>query len=141
MSGMKKVNLIIARSDIVDVLSELMYLECVEPIEPEVTIDPPELSDLIKREVMGLDDYEANQENIVLLSTQYTYTLAGWMPAQFEQALSEALSGFSCSWMVDDPFPYDYDNIPVLLKFPWFFGRLRSGGRRVFAPLSKEHSI
>jgi vacuolar-type H+-ATPase subunit I/STV1 len=138
---MKKISLIVSHSDIVNVISELMYLACVEPLEPELTLDPPELTELLRREVMELDAYEANRESITLLATQYTYTLIGWMPEQCESELSASLSQFACSWAIEDPFPYNYDEIPVLLKHPQFFGKLRSGGRRVFEPLSKMHSI
>jgi vacuolar-type H+-ATPase subunit I/STV1 len=141
MSGMKKISLIISRSDIVNVLSELMDLECIEPTEPEVSMDPPELSDLIKHEVMELDGYEANMDSIVLLATQYTYVLTGWTPSQLEPDMASVLSGFACAWVLEDPYPYDYDDIPVLLKFPGLFGKLRSGGRRVFEPLARKHTI
>jgi len=138
---MKKISLIVSHSDIVNVISELIILECVEPIEPELTLDPPELTDLVNREVMELDVYEANKENIVLLATQYTYTLIGWMPAEFEAALSSVLSGLTCSWTIEDPYPYDYDQIPVYIKHPQLFGKLRSGGRRVFEPLARKQLI
>ena len=141
MAGMKKLNLIIAHSDIVSVISELIILECVEPVEPELTLDPPELTELVRRELMELNDYDANKESIVLLATQYTYTLVGWMPAEYELELSGVLSEFQCAWTVEDPFPYDYDSVPVHIKYPQFFGKMRSGGRRVFEPLSKKHLI
>jgi len=141
VAGMKKLCLITAQSDIVNVISELIDLECVEPIEPELTLDPPELTDLVKREVMELDGYEANKESILLLATQYTYTITGWIPADCEPDLTTALSEFTCSWTVDDPFPYDYDDIPVHVKYPQVFGKFRSGGRRVFEPLSKKHIL
>jgi len=141
VAGIKKLSLIIAHSDIVSVLSELIDLECVEPIEPELTLDPPDLTDLLKREVMELDVYEANKESITLLSTQYTYILIGWIPSEFEPELTSVLSAFTCSWLIEDPFPYDYENIPVFIKYPQLFGKLRSGGRRVFEPLAKKHII
>ena len=141
MGAMKKLSLIISHSDIVNVISELIDLECVEPIEPEMTLDPPEITDLLKREIMDLDAYEANKETLVLLKTQYTYTLIGWIPGEFEADLSSILSGFTCSWIIEDPFPYDYDDIPVYIKYPQLFGKFRSGGRRVFEPLSKKHII
>jgi len=141
MSGMKKISLIIARQDIVDVLSELIDLKCIEPMEPEVSLDPPELADLVKREVMDLEGYETNHNSIALLATQYTYLLTGWTPSQSVQELESIISNFSCAWVLEDPFPYDYDNIPVLLKFPGILGKLRSGGRRVFEPLARMHSI
>ena len=141
MAGMKKLSIIIAHSDIVSIISELIILECVEPIEPELTLEPPELTDLVRREIMDLDDYDANKESIVLLATQYTYTLVGWMPAEYESELSAILSEFQCSWAAEDPYPYDYDSIPVHIKYPQVFGKLRSGGRRVFEPLSKKHLL
>jgi len=141
MGALKKLNLIVSHSDIVSVISELIDLECVEPIEPEVTLDPPELTDLVKHEVMELDVYEANKASITLLITQYTYTLIGWVPDEFEPELAMFLSRFTCSWSIEDPHPYDYDTIPVLIKYPQVFGKLRSGGRRVFEPLSKKKLI
>jgi len=141
MGAMKKLNLIVSHSDIVNVISELIHLECVEPIEPELTLDPPELTDLVKREIIDLDVYEANKENLVLLTTQYTYTLVGWMPSEFEPELASILSGLTCSWSLEDPHPYDYDSIPIFIKHPQLFGKLRSGGRRVFDPLSRKHLI
>jgi len=141
MGAIKKLSLIVSHSDIVNVISELMYLECLEPFEPELILDPPELTGLVRREVMELDVYEANISGITLLATQYTYTLVGWLPEQYESELTSVLSGYTCSWLIEDPFPYDYDNIPVLIKYPQLFGKLRSGGRRVFEPLSKTHSV
>ena len=141
MAGMKKLNLIIAHSDIVSVISELIDLECVEPLEPELTLEPPGINDLIKVESMELDAFEASRDSITLLSTQFTYILTGWIPADYEPDLITALSGFLCSWTLDDPFPYDYDNIPVQIKYPQVFGKMRSGGRRVFEPLTKKHLI
>jgi len=139
MPGMKKISLIVSHSDIVNIISELIYLECMEPIEPEVTLEPPELTDLLKREVMDLDAYDANKENITLLATQYTYTMNGWVPDEFEQELSSVLSGFTCSWIFT--YPSENDDIPVYIKHPQLFGKLRSGGRRVFEPLSKKHLL
>jgi vacuolar-type H+-ATPase subunit I/STV1 len=141
MGVMRKLSLIVSHSDIVNVISELMYLACVEPIEPELEIDPPDLAQLINREVLELDDFEANMDSVVLLATQYTYTLVGWLPDQYETELTSALSQYTCSWAIEDPFPYNYDEIPVLLKYPQLFGKFRSGGRRVFEPLSRMSSV
>jgi len=139
MPGMKKINLIVSHSDIINIISELIYLECLEPIEPEVTLEPPELTDLLKREVIELDSYDANKEHLSVLSTQYTYTMVGWVPDEFENELSSVLSGFTCSWEYENPS--DNDDIPVYIKHPQLFGKLRSGGRRVFEPLSKKHLL
>jgi vacuolar-type H+-ATPase subunit I/STV1 len=141
MGVMKKLSLIVAHTDIVSVISELITLECVEPIEPEITLDPPELTDLVGREIMELDVYEANKESITLLTTQYTYTLIGWVPEEFEPELTMFLSRYTCSWSLEDPHPYNYDEIPVIVKYPQVFGKFRSGGRRVFEPLAKRQLI
>ena len=138
MAGIKKLSIIVSHSDIVNVISELMYLECFEPIEPEVSLDPPELTDLVRREVMELEAYEANKESLALLATQYTYTLIGWIPVQFEQEITSMLSGFTCSWVIEDPLPHESEDIPVYMKYSQVLGKFRSGGRRVFEPLSKN---
>jgi len=141
MGVMKKVSLIVSHSDIVNVISELIYLECFEPIEPEVSMDPPELSDLLKREVMDLDSYEANKEKITLLTTEYTYTLVGWMPAEFEHDLGLALSKLTCAWLVEDPHPESDELVPAYMKHPNLLGKFRSGGRSIFEPLAKKDSF
>ncbi|MDR2589545.1 MAG: hypothetical protein LBC71_00925 [Oscillospiraceae bacterium] len=136
MGSMKKLNLIVTHSDIVSVLSELMYLECFEPLEPDVKLEPPELAELVTREVMELESYEANFDNIVVFTTQYTYILAGWVPDDFEHDLTIALSRFTCAWDLENPEPGNYD-IPIIINYPWLFGKFRSGGRKVFEPLVK----
>ncbi|MDR2599013.1 MAG: hypothetical protein LBC73_01905 [Oscillospiraceae bacterium] len=136
MASMKKLNLIISHSDITDVINELMYLECFEPLEPEVKLEPPELAELVKREVMELESYEANFEEIVVFTTQYTYILAGWVPDDYERDLTISLSKFICAWDLENPNPDNYD-VPILLNYPWLFGKFRSGGRNVFEPLVK----
>ncbi|MDR2571933.1 MAG: hypothetical protein LBD23_16775 [Oscillospiraceae bacterium] len=141
MSVIRKLCLIVAHTDIVNVLSELIELQCVEPIEPDLTLDPPELIDLVKRESIELDVYEANKDRIALLTTQYTYTLVGWIPSESEPELESALSEFTCAWSIEDPLPSEYDEIPVFMKYPQFFGKLRSSGRKVFEPLSRKHLI
>jgi len=141
MGAMKKINLIVSHSDIVGVISELIYLECFEPIEPEITLDPPDLTDLVKHETMELDVYEANRESISLLATQYTYTMIGWMPSEFETELTSILNGLCCSWLIEEPDSKDEEDIPVYIKHPRMLGKLRSGGRRVFDPLAKKHLV
>jgi len=141
LAGIRKLYLIVSHADLVNIISELIDLECVEPIEPEVTFEPPELASFVKREVMELDSYDANKESISLLMTQYTYILAGWMPAEFESELASVLSGFTCAWSYDDPLPNESDDLPVYIKYPQVFGKLRSGGRKVFEPLGKKRLV
>lgn len=137
MAHIRKLNLIIAQSDIVNVLSELIELECVEPTEPEVTLDPPELTDMLKREVMELDHYEANFDKITLLASQYTYYLTGYISSESEPHLVSMLSRFMCAWEITDLSAIDADNAPTIIKHPQLLGKIRSGGRRVFSPLAK----
>jgi len=138
LAGMRKLCLIVSHTDLVNALSALIDLGCVEPIEPEVTLEPAELTSFVKREVLALDSYDANKENIVLLTTQYTYTLVGWIPADFESKLESALSEFICAWSYEDPLPHEIDELPVYIKYPRVFGKLRSGVRKIFEPLEKE---
>lgn len=138
---MKRITLIISHDDIVNVISEIMLQECIEPFKPSVTLEPAELTDLVKLESFSLDSYDSNMKSIMLLSTQYTYTLCGWLPAQFEPRLVEALTPLSCAWLIEDPHPGDYENIPVLVKHPQLFGKMRSGGRSVFQPLARLYSM
>jgi len=139
MAGMKKLSLTVSHSDIVNVITELIDLECFEPIEPEIVLDPPELTDLIKREVKELDDYDASKDEITLLATQYTYTMIGWLPDEFEPEIGNVLSRFTCAWTYETPD--ENDDIPIYIKHSRLFGKLRSGGRRVFEPLTKKHLI
>lgn len=139
MSSIKKLNLIVAHTDIVNVLSELIDLECVEPTEPDITLDPKELTDLLSREVMELEPYDANFDTITLLTTQYTYFFTGYVPIEFEEELNAKLSKFVCAWEIVSLSPVDADNAPFVLKYPQFFGKMRSGGRRIFTPLSKAY--
>lgn len=134
---MKKVNLIISHSDLVNVISSLIDMECFEPMEPDVTLDPPELTDLLHREVMELDAYEANYEHIVFLTTQYTYYLTGWLPTESEPALVSMLSKYMCAWEVLSLSPIEAEEAPAIMKMPNLLGKMRSGGRRVFTPLAK----
>jgi len=140
MGQIKKLTIIVAHSDIVNVLSEIIHLGCIEPITPDITLDPPELSDLVRREVMELEPYDANLDSIELLATQYTYILTGWLPVDFEPEVTAMLTGFTCAWEITDPGQHDHYDVPMLLKYPQLFGKIRSGGRKIFEPLIKMHT-
>ena len=51
-----------------------------------------------------------------LQSTQSTIVLEGWVPAEAEKALAEALDSFDCAWETADPDPDKLDEIPIKLK-------------------------
>ena len=138
MSAIRKLNIIVSHPDIVNIISELIYLSCFEPIEPDIEIDPPDLMTLFTREEIELENYSANKESIVVLSSQYTYTLIGWVQSIHEAEVSSMLSGFTCAFTFSDPSQANGDDVPIILKFPQMFGKMRSGGSRVFSPLAKS---
>jgi len=141
MSTIRKLSIIVSHPDIVNVISELMYLSCFEPIVPNIELDPPDLTTLFKHEEIELENYSANMETITVLASQYTYTLIGWVHSQHEPEVSSVLSGFTCSFCFSDPSPEDGEDVPILLKFPQMFGKMRSGGSRVFSPLAKDSTL
>jgi len=141
MGAIKKVSLIVSHSDVVNVISELLYLGCFEPIEPRVFMDPPELGNYIKTETMDLDVYEANKDSITLLTTQNTYTLIGWVPEEYEPEIANALSEFVCAMFVEEPNPDLDEFAPVYMKHPQLFGKFRSSGRNVFEPLTRKNNF
>ncbi|MCL2425631.1 MAG: hypothetical protein FWD05_04770 [Oscillospiraceae bacterium] len=141
MAAIKKISMIISHSDVVNLISELIYLECFEPMEPEIAFNLSELDNYIERETMDLEPYEVNIESLTLLTTKYTYTLIGWMPAEFESELTSALSGLTCAWEIEDPEPDEAEYAPVYIKHPHLFGKLRSAGRSVFEPLAKKQIV
>jgi len=139
-SGMKKINIIISHSEIVDLINELIALECIEPIEPDVTLDPAELTDLLSHEDFPLENYEANWDEITVIATQYTYTLCGWVPDQLLQKLTSTLSRYTCAWEIEPPTSDELEFVPVYVKGPQLFGKFRSSGRKLFEPLAKSNN-
>jgi len=140
-SGMRTITIIVSHSDFVDLLSTLISLECIEPFEPNVTLDPVELTDMISKEAFSLENFDANMDSIPLLATGYTYTLRAWLPDLFEEKILSVLSGLNCSWDIADPQPDEIDNMPVFAKRSQIFGKFRNSGRRHFAPLAKADGI
>jgi vacuolar-type H+-ATPase subunit I/STV1 len=141
MSTIRKLTIVVSHADIVNVISELMYLSCFEPTDPDITLDPPDLMDIFKREKIELENYSANMDNITVLASQYTYTLIGWVPAQHEPEIVSVLSGFTCSYDFNNPSSQDEDKVPTLLKFPKMLSKMRSGGQRIFTPLTKSNQL
>jgi len=141
MSAMKKLTIIASQPDIVNVISELVYLSCFEPIEPIIELDPPDLTSLLIREEMDLEHYSANRESITVLASQYTYTIVGWVQAQNEEKIASMLSDFTCSYNFEDPSPEESFEVPTILKIPQLFGKKRSDGRNIFSPLGKNNSL
>ena len=51
-----------------------------------------------------------------LAATEDVIVLTGWIPAQDEQRLAEALAGFDCAWELSDPTEEELPEVPVRLK-------------------------
>lgn len=132
---MKRITLIIARSDFEIVLRGLMQLGCVEITSPDELLIDPELRTIVKREVYMLDKFHANLDSIVLLATQHTLLLTGWISARSEPELAAHLSKFICAWETEAPDPDESQNVPVKLMLPKLFKVFHKGGGNLFNPL------
>ena len=132
-ADMKKIRLIIARSDLEIVMREIVHLECVEIIAPDELLKDSEICNLVKREIVTLDKFQTNYDNIILLGTRHTYLLTGWITARSEPELTARLSKYICAWEIESPEPDE--NVPVKLIWPKLFGFLYKGGGKPFNPL------
>jgi len=143
---MKKISLVLTRREAESVIGELVLLGCVEPSRPdempsfaEAGADvPAEVAREVTREVYKLSQFNANLSAMVLFGTQHTLMLTGWLPSRSEQELVSMLSEHACAWEIGYPTPDELDLAPVKLVLPGFLGKLRSGGRRLFAPLEQS---
>jgi len=132
---MKRLKLLIARSDFENVLKVLIAAGCVEVTDPD-DLNDNDLEGNVTREITELDKYKANQDSITLLGTQRTLLLSGWIPAQSEQELTSLLSEYICAWEIEDPSPDEPEKIPVKLKGPKIFWLFYKGAGKPFTPLS-----
>jgi len=143
---MKKISVAMARRDAESVVRDLVLLGCVEPSRPDELPGfaeagaevPDEVMREVTREVLKLSPFDANLGALVLFGTQHTLMLTGWLPSRSEQQLVSMLSEHTCAWEIEDPTPDEIDLAPVKLMLPGFLGKLRSGGRRLFAPLEQS---
>ena len=135
---MKKISIAMARRDAESVMRELALLGCVEPFRPDELPDFAESGAEVSREVFKLGQINANQGAVVLFGTQYTLTLVGWLPSRMEPQLVSMLSEHECAWEIEVPTPDELDLAPATMVLPGFLGKLRSGGRRLFAPLEQS---
>jgi len=131
-----KLRLLTTRDDIESILRDLILLGCVEVSEPDEFYEGTELVQAIRPESFSLAEYGANKDSLILLGTQYTLLLIGWVPDQSKPELVSMLSERVCAWEIVDPSPDEKPNVPVQLRCHWFFGELRLGSRRSFDPLT-----
>ena len=132
---MKKFSLISAREAMESILRDLIDLGCIDVSEQTDLLGNIESSAGVARESYCLRELDANYENLEMLGTQHTLMLFGWAAASSETALKSKLNNHICAWEIDDPSPDESANAPVKLCCPFFFGKLRMGGHRSFAPL------
>ena len=135
---MKKLSLLSTREEMGNVMRELIHLGCVDVSEPDELAYGPELQDFLKLEEFMLDELSANRERLVLIGTQYTLLLTGWLTQRSAQILISRLPHYFCAWALEDPSPDEREIIPVELCCPGFFGKLRLAGRKRFAPLKSR---
>ena len=55
----------------------------------------------------------------LLMGTDNTFYLQGWIPTHTEKELSSLLGGFTCAWETEDPAPDEYPEVPIKLKSNW----------------------
>ena len=135
---MKKLRILIVRAELDAFIRALIELGCVEPSGVDELLEDPELTALVERETVDLEQYQANKEQLLLLGTEYTLLLTGWIPAPSESGLISMMSEFTCAWDILDPSPDEREKIPVKLKWPKLYGKLYRGGGKLFSPLIHE---
>jgi len=132
----KRLALIVSRADLEPVLREILQLGCVEVSEPDEPGESLEQSSAVTLEAVNLSGTGANRERIVMLGTEYTIILTGWISPRMEADLESLLKKYTCAWEIELPSPDELETAPVILRFPWFFGTLRGKNRRLFTPLA-----
>ena len=138
---MKKLSILVTREDMESFFTELVSLGCVEITEAEDFPADSELHALVKREIVDLTPFNANKDSISVLGTKYTVSLTGWLPSHCEPGLLPLLKNCMCAWELSDPSADELDIAPIELSCPWFFGKYRLAGRKLFAPLRLSSEI
>ena len=137
-TNMKKLSILIIREELDAFLSELISLECVELTDVDDLPSNSELHAFVKREILDLIPYNANKESISALGTKYTINISGWVPSHCETGLIAILKRLTSAWELEDLSPNELDLAPVQLRCPWFFGKYRLAGRKLFSPLRPQ---
>ena len=138
---MKKLSLVSSRGDIENILRELTNLGCVEISEPPDLIDNQDLASCFAREMIALDQFGANLDNIELYGTRHALLLSGWIPVRYEADLASRLNDHLCAWALEEPANDEIINVPIDLCCPGIFGKLRRGGRKQFSPLARGSAL
>ena len=146
---MKKITLVVARSEISDVLQALADLGCLELSEPDAVLGTAAVAGVsaADSEILGLAELRkvdagflgANKEELPLLETPHTCILTGWVPARSAPELEYQMGRFTAAWEIGDLSPDEAVLAPVKLSCPVLFGKMRLAGRKRFDPLVKKY--
>jgi vacuolar-type H+-ATPase subunit I/STV1 len=136
ITKMKKIRIITPRTEVENVLREVILLGCVEISSPEDLLSDQELAELVAEEMFELESHGASPVCIPMLATATTVLFSGWLPSWAEPGLEQVLSQYTCSWESALPSPEEQESAPVILRNPKFFGKLRLRGRKQFTPLT-----
>ena len=137
----KKLNMIVTRNDFESVLTNLMRLGCIDVCTTDGRLEDPEIASMVSSETFDLERFGANADRLVLLGTRETLMLIAWLSTKHEQSVEALLSEYACSWEIEGLSITDSIYAPVILSFPWFFGKQRLKDRRLFAPLTGREPV
>ncbi|MCL2151495.1 MAG: hypothetical protein FWH57_00810 [Oscillospiraceae bacterium] len=139
---MKKLLLVIARTDFENVLRVLIDMSCVEVTPPGELLgfDVNNTDNRLALETAELGMYGANIENIPLLGTRKVLILTGWMPAPSEQRLISSLSEYICAWEIENPSPDENEDIPLKLRWPKLLKIFFKNAGKLFNPLASARA-
>lgn len=124
------------RSDINDLLRELITLGCVEISEPGDLLNDPEIAACVEIETVDLQQFNAGKDSINALGTESTLLLRSWTPAAAESSLLSVLSRHTCAWESHFPRPEELPGAPIKLRFPKLFGPFFRRKGKPFDPLA-----
>ena len=134
----KKVGILFLRTDLDAILNDLISAEIIDVAEPSLA-NAPELESSVTKEVINIEQYNANRDAITLLGTRHTFYMTGWIWVKSELEFVTLVSKYTCAWEVVDPTSEELSNAPIMLIRPQFLFGLYNGDRELFSLLSKNY--
>ena len=135
---LKKINIIILRSDKDRFLDELIKLGCIDVSTSDELLEDTELSTIADLESIELGQLETNKEKIAVRGTDYTLLLTGWISPKTAPSIETMLSGFVCAWDVRPPYPDELEKAPVKQGLQGILKVFNKNKNRPFSPLSSN---
>ena len=135
---MKKISIIILRSDLEDILRTLLRLRCVQICAYSELQGDSALTSIAGLENIDLQEYNASQDSIAAFGTERTLLFKGWIPAASEPEVVLKLSEHICAWDIQSPSPEESEAVPVKLKWQKLFGIFYKGASMFFSPLTAD---